>query len=176
MTYDPRRLEEVCQLVEQLFANLDTLPYHTILGVPRNAHPDQIRGAFYLRAELLHPDRFYNLEDGKLKDKVYEVYKRVAEAYRVLENPETRQLYEEGLKRKQFRLVLKDREGLVKAPDEGITNLQAKRFFRLGLDCLRGGDLKSAKLNFGLAASMEPKNAVIEEQQREVERQAGEKK
>ena len=65
---------------------------------------------------------------------------------------------------------------LVKAPDEGITNLQAKRFFRLGLDCLRGGDLKGAKLNFGLAASMEPKNPVIEDQLREVERQAGEKK
>jgi DnaJ-class molecular chaperone len=157
-------------LVEDLYQHLERIPYYTILGVPRNADTDTIREAFYRRAETLHPDRFYNLADTALRTKIYEVYKRVAEAYRVLEDDASRKLYDEGLRHGQYRLIRQEREGVnLKQPDEGITNLQAKRFFRLGLDCLRAGDLKGARLNFGFAANMEPANTVIAAQIRDVD-------
>jgi curved DNA-binding protein CbpA len=166
--------ERVRVLVEEMYEGLDVLPYYILLGVARDSNCDQIRDAFYHRAEVLHPDRFFNLADEALRTKIYEVYKRIAEAYRVLENPEARKEYDEGLAQGRVRYVKEEREGLnLKQPDEGIENLQAKRFFRLGLDALNAGDLKGARLNFGFALSMEPQSAVVKEQIREVDRKLG---
>jgi curved DNA-binding protein CbpA len=169
--------EEVRALVEELFAGLDRLPYCTILGVARDATAVAIQEAFYRRAEKLHPDRFYNLSDLELRNQIYEVYKRVAEAYRVLNDPAARKEYDEGLARGQVRLVRQEREGLnLKQPDEGIESPQAKRFYRLALDALRAKDLKGAHMNFTFALSMEPGNAIIQEQVAELEKKLGIKK
>jgi len=166
--------EAVRTLVEQLFENLERVSYYTILGVSRTAAGVEIQEAFYQRAENLHPDRFYSLSDLELRNKIYEVYKRVAEAYRVLGTPQTRRDYDEGLRRGQVRLVRQEREGVnLKQPDEGIAHPQAKRFFRLGLDALRANDLKGAHLNFGFALSMEPGNEQIKARVAELEQKLG---
>ncbi|MBI5477390.1 MAG: J domain-containing protein [Deltaproteobacteria bacterium] len=169
--------EEVRALVEELFAGLDHLPYYAFLGITPGATPGHIQEAFYRRAEKLHPDRFFNLSDLELRNQIYEVYKRVAEAYRVLESPAARKEYDEGLARGQFRLIRQEREGLnLKQPDEGIESPQAKRFFRLGLDALHAKDLKGAHMNFTFALSMEPGNAVIKAQVADLEAKLGLKK
>jgi len=156
---------EIRTLVEELFAGLERCSYYDFLGVAPAATAQQIQDAFYLRAEKLHPDRFFNLSDLELRNRIYEVYKRVAEAYRVLENPAARKEYDEGLAQGQFRLIRQEREGLnLKQPDEGIESPQAKRFFRLGLDALHAKDLKGAHMNFTFALSMEPGNATIKAQ------------
>jgi DnaJ-class molecular chaperone len=164
--------EQVRALVEELYGELDRVPYYTLLGISRHARGDAVRNAFYRRAEMLHPDRFYSLDDAALRTKIYEVYKRIAEGYRVLDDPASRTLYDEGLAKGQVRLKREERAGVnLKQPDEGVTNLQAKRFFRLGLDCRRAGDLRGARLNFGLALNMEPQNPVIQAQLAEVDAQ-----
>jgi DnaJ-class molecular chaperone len=166
--------EEVRPLVEGLFSHLDDESYYTFLGITPRATPGHIQEAFYRRAEKLHPDRFYNLSDLELRNKIYEVYKRVAEAYRVLENPAARKSYDEGLAQGRNRMIVQEREGArLKAPDEGIESPQAKRFFRMGLDSLRANDLKGALLNFNFALSMEPGNATIKAQVAEVEAKLG---
>jgi DnaJ-class molecular chaperone len=168
---------EVRALVEDLFAGLDQRSYYDFLGVAPGATAQQIQDAFYLRAERLHPDRFFNLSDLELRNKIYEVYKRVAEAYRVLESPAARKEYDEGLAKGLVRLLRQEREGLnLKQPDEGIANPQAKRFFRLGLDALHAKDLKGAHMNFTFALSMEPGNAVIQQHVADLEQKLGIKK
>ena len=168
---------EIRTLVEELFAGLERRSYYDFLGVPRGATAQQIQDAFYVRAEKLHPDRFFNLSDLELRNKIYEVYKRVAEAYRVLESPAARKEYDEGLAQGQVRLLKQEREGLnLKQPDEGIAHPQAKRFFRLGLDALHAKDLKGAYMNFGFALSMEPDNKIIQQHVADLEQKLGIKK
>jgi curved DNA-binding protein CbpA len=169
--------EEVRPLVEELFAGLDLLSYYAFLGVTPQATAGHIQEAFYRRAEKLHPDRFFNLSDLELRNQIYEVYKRVAEAYRVLGDAAARKEYDEGLGQGQFRLIRQDREGVnLKQPDEGIESPQAKRFFRLGLDALHARDLKGAHMNFTFALSMEPANATIKAQVADLEAKLGLKK
>src|SRR6476646_6299911 len=61
--------------------------YYELLGVPRDADDAQIKKAFRALARKLHPDVS---EDPDAEER----FKEVAEAYEVLSNRETRQLYD----------------------------------------------------------------------------------
>jgi molecular chaperone DnaJ len=61
--------------------------YYEVLGIPRDADEGQIKKAFRRLARELHPD--VNAEPD-----AQERFREVAEAYEVLSNPETRQLYD----------------------------------------------------------------------------------
>ncbi len=64
--------------------------YYAILGVPRDATPEQIKKAYRRLARELHPD----VADG---DGSAEKFKDVSRAYEVLSNPEKRQMYDAGV-------------------------------------------------------------------------------
>ena len=65
--------------------------YYQILGVPRDATPDEIKSAFRHLSLELHPDRTQN------DPECTEDYKIVMEAYETLSNPEVRHAYDEAL-------------------------------------------------------------------------------
>ncbi len=71
--------------------------YYAILGVPRNASPEEIKKAYRRLALQYHPDR--NPGDKAAEEK----FKEITEAYSVLIDPEKRALYDqyglEGLRR-----------------------------------------------------------------------------
>jgi molecular chaperone DnaJ len=75
---------------------MTTQDYYAVLGVQRNAAPDDIKKAYRKLALQYHPDR--NPGDKAAEDK----FKEASEAYQVLSDPEKRQLYDrygmEGLK------------------------------------------------------------------------------
>jgi molecular chaperone DnaJ len=62
--------------------------YYEILGVPRDADDETIKKAFRRLARELHPD--VNPDDPSAEER----FKEVAEAYKVLSEPDTRQLYD----------------------------------------------------------------------------------
>lgn len=64
--------------------------YYALLGVPRNASPDQIRRAYREAALLLHPDRTTDPEDTEL-------FIAVGKAHETLIDPELRVKYDEQL-------------------------------------------------------------------------------
>lgn len=70
--------------------------YYEILGVSREMGADELKKAYRQKAMEYHPDR--NPEDGGAEEK----FKEAAEAYEVLKDPQTRQIYDtyghEGLK------------------------------------------------------------------------------
>ena len=74
--------------------------YYELLGVPRDAGPDEIKRAFRKLARELHPD-VSDAPDSELR------FREVVEAYEVLSNSERRQLYDRfghaGLRSGGFR-------------------------------------------------------------------------
>ena len=61
--------------------------YYELLGVARDADEQEIKKAFRALARRLHPD-VSEEADAELR------FREVSEAYEVLSNPETRQLYD----------------------------------------------------------------------------------
>lgn len=70
---------------------MDTMStdYYEILGVPRDASPEQIKKAYRQKAMKLHPD-------VATESDAAEKFKRVAEAYEVLGDAKKRDLYDRG--------------------------------------------------------------------------------
>ena len=63
--------------------------YYQILGVPRDATPEQIKKAYRQLAMKLHPDVAQEPDAA-------ERFKSVAEAYEVLQDPKKRDIYDRG--------------------------------------------------------------------------------
>ena len=64
--------------------------YYTLLKIPRNATPEQIRRAFREAALRLHPDK--NVQMGET-----ELFLDVSKAYEILIDPDLREAYDEEL-------------------------------------------------------------------------------
>jgi len=141
--------------VDQIHRDLDRYNYYELLNLPAAAGYDDIRRAFHRMARTLHPDRYHKAADASMRDKVYVIYKRIAEGYRVLMDHEARREYDEGLSKGNKRLVKTDRpQKVLKQTGSDIEPPQARKFFILGKDAERRGDKKSARMNYKFAQDL----------------------
>src|SRR5262249_30250878 len=115
---------ETRRLLDSLFDNLDRVDYYTVLGVVRDADAESIRKAFYERAEIMHPDRHYHIVDSDLREKLYLVYKRVSEAYRVLATGDARREYDQQLANGKLRYAPDTLKDIPKDPEFTIKQLR----------------------------------------------------
>ena len=72
--------------------------HYTLLGVPRNASPDQLRRAYREAAQRLHPDK--NVAVGET-----ELFLDVGRAYETLIDPEARAAYDAELEEAESKLT-----------------------------------------------------------------------
>jgi curved DNA-binding protein CbpA len=70
-------------------------PYE-ILGVPRDATPDQIRRAYLLKVKQSHPDNFDQVKQRARWEQANEQLKELNEAYSILKNQDTRAHHDSG--------------------------------------------------------------------------------
>src|SRR5689334_10781639 len=77
--------------------------YYEILGVLDLADATAIKAAFHDLAAAFHPDVYAEADDDVL-DVARAVFRRVAESYRVLSDPELRSKYDLALSRGYLRL------------------------------------------------------------------------
>ena len=153
---------------------LASLDYYQVLKVDRKAPLPEIKKAFFRESQALHPDRYYSSQDQELKDAVMTVYKRVAEAYAVLRDPDLRPKYDQQLtgpdaaKRLTREVGGGAAAGAVPA-DPKAKNPQAQKYLQLGLMAFRKGDFAGAEMNLQFALKFEPGNDGIAKKLKEAQ-------
>lgn len=152
------RRAAIASFVERAHAALDRVDYYRLLGVSSAADEQTIRAAYYKLAASLHPD-IHGLEvDPTYRAKLTTVFSRVVEAYKVLSDKGLRDRYDRQLAGGNLRMSM----GVEVEPARPeIADANALRFYKLGLTALETGDTKAALMNFRLALSVAPDNAVI---------------
>jgi curved DNA-binding protein CbpA len=83
--------------------SLESMSYYEILRVSPDASPTEIQQAFHELSLRCHPDRF--VEEGPaVSAAAAAVFKRAAEAYRILRSPRFRARYDAELNRGKLKL------------------------------------------------------------------------
>jgi CheY-like chemotaxis protein len=159
-----KRLIRRVQHVHQL---LDELDYYQLLGIDNDATTEQLRAAYFDLSLEFHPDRFFLLRSGDLKEKIYAIFRRVSEAYAVLSDDRRRAAYD---------LVLHERRGKRVAtsepPSADVTRSDlrvdiptqvpnARRFAQLAQTAVKSDDLDGARLYLAFALAQDPGNAAL---------------
>jgi curved DNA-binding protein CbpA len=153
---------------------LDQADYLALLDLPDSgdASDEQLRDAFHLFAERFHPDAYQGAPDD-VREAATSVFRRGAEAYRVLRDPELRKRYLEQLAGGALRLTP---EEIARAPrvkptsaKEAAKTAAAANFGARADELLAAGDLKKARLQLQLATMKEPDNEDLAEMLGDVE-------
>jgi curved DNA-binding protein CbpA len=143
---------------------LDQLDYYTLLGAHAAATADELRAAFHAFARRYHPDRHAAAGEETMA-RAARIYRRGAEAYRVLSDPELRRRYDAQLARGKVRFDPEDApECRPQRSASGAVVLRspaARPFYLKAEQALRTGDLKQARLNLQLALRHEGDNAAL---------------
>lgn len=158
--------------------SLDAMSYYDIFRVPPGATADAIRDGFHAFAESFHPDAHLG-RSPRERAAIAHVFKRGAEAYRVLSDPRLRARYDEalagGILRPESIVVEADdaRRSLAPAgPARLIDKVRApgaRPFVLRAEELLKKGDPKQAKLQLVMAMHMDAKNPALEAFARELD-------
>lgn len=164
--------------VQQVHGMLEQLDHYQLLGVEPEASPEQIRAAYFDLSLEFHPDRFFLLRSGEVKEKIYAVFRRVTEAYGVLADPLQRAEYDQRMGFRKKRAVLELVAPPIPQPpaiaDPALTgpskeldldipteSKEARRFVNLAESAVRTEELDDARLFLTLALAYEPDSAAI---------------
>ncbi|MBX3247325.1 MAG: DnaJ domain-containing protein [Myxococcales bacterium] len=155
---------------------LDELDYYTLLGVSAAASADELRSAFHRFALKYHPDNHSGGDDARLA-RATQIFRRGAEAYRVLSSPETRRRYDDALSRGERRLR-SEPEPSVRRPASGTqtVNRKAHPFYKKAEQLIGAGDWANAKLQLKIAAQHDPESDLVKAKLAIVEAQLAAKK
>lgn len=86
--------KRLIQRIRTLYAALDSADHYQLLGISPGVDDARVHSAWFDLSLELHPDRFFLLRSGELKEKIYAIYRRAAEAHQVLGDPERRAEYD----------------------------------------------------------------------------------
>lgn len=163
---------------------LEQLDYYDLLQVDERANADEVRRAFHVFAAKFHPDRFAGAPAEKV-ERALTIYRRGAEAYRVLSDMELRRRYDEQRLRGKLRFDPEETApsptippGVLASAASGPVQVRSHKawpFAQKAWDAYKKMDWRTARLNFKLAIQHEPDNALLEARLAEVERKIREK-
>ena len=165
--------------LDALLAAMETQDYFQILKVEKSANPMEIKRAFYRGSRDYHPDRYYQLADPWLKEKIIRVYKRMTEAYYVLRDDAKRDRYiadiegPDRAKRLRFTEVAETETKIAakKQAEEQIgTTPKGRQFYTAGLAEMEAQRWSAAERSLKMAVTYEPSNARYKEKLAEVQR------
>ena len=139
--------------------------YYQLLRIETDATPARIKAAFRAFALEFHPDEVDDDEGAECRAKADAIFRRGAEAYRVLSIANTRTRYDEGLTRGELRLV--EVQTRVKPKPRTLEDIaltpKGKAHARKADQLLSIGDFDRARSPLGSACQEEPDNAELRE-------------
>jgi len=144
--------------------HLEELDYYQLLEIGGGASAATIKEAYFRCSMELHPDRFLQLEDEALRAQIYEVFKRMTEAFKVLINPEARSQYDALLaSERASNLRYLDRPRIVTSedPTSDAATPAGKKYLHFANLAGAEGNLRSARMYLTLALRCEPHNAAL---------------
>lgn len=148
---------------------LDQASYYELLGLLEIADESAIKAAFHAFALAFHPDRHGGASEEEL-GLVRRVFRRGAEAYRVLMDPPLRAKYDLALARGHLRLQAGELPQGLPLGASDVTTLEelcrqpaSRLHARRADDHLTAGDLEAAKRELKLALYLDGANPALEE-------------
>jgi len=150
---------ELRDWIADRYRALEGTDYYRLLGVGRDAGPDDVKVSYYRLAERLHPDRYGDGLDDEARRMLVGLYSRVVEAYRVLTDARKRGEYDRLLEKGKLRWSAEDVPR--KDPESEIQSASARRFYKLGRAALLSGDLRNAIMNLRFALDVEPGSELV---------------
>lgn len=153
---------------------LDHADYLALLDLPSDgsATDDEIRDAFHVFAERFHPDAYQGAPED-VREAATAVFRRGAEAYRVLRSPQLRERYYRLLDEGTLRLAPEDLARTAREKPKTVTEAArtaaAATFAARADELISAGDLKKARLQLQLATMKEPENDDLADMLREIE-------
>jgi DnaJ-class molecular chaperone len=152
---DKSALGEWEKKIQRAFEALEASDYYKVLSVPHDAGMETIRRAYYTRAQQLHPDRVRHFGEP-VRSQAVAIFKRVAEAYQTLSDPELRRAYDQALEEGRKRLIVSDRLVLKpKTEFDFLTTEAGKNYYVAAKEAVAKGNGSAAKLNIRLAIQYE---------------------
>ena len=140
---------ELQRIVAERLPTIDTQDLFEVLGVPRTATADQIKGAYLEAARRFHPDRLASLGLVHLKPDVERIFRRVSEAQATLLPEAERQKYLAQL----ANPVSKEDAA---AHQQALSLLQAEMSFSRGKHLLKKNELSAALTDFEASLAAAP--------------------
>jgi curved DNA-binding protein CbpA len=159
---------------------LDDLTYYVLLGAPKDAGPDGVKLAFHAFAEAFHPDA-HAARPPDEREALGRIFRRGAEAYRILSNPDLRAGYDQSLAEGVGAAVASRRSSMPPAKssppgpkrlEDSVRTPSARPFARRAEELAKSGDFKQAKLQLTMARHYEPNNEALERFLKELEARA----
>ncbi|MET0341760.1 MAG: DnaJ domain-containing protein [Polyangiales bacterium] len=145
---------------------LEQLDYYDLLELDEGVNADEVRRAFHRFAAKYHPDKWVQRgADAKTVERAAEIYRRGAEAYKVLTHPQHRRSYDAQRAQGQRRF---DPNAEPPAPPARsgswpvkVKSPLARPFATKAEQAYKAGDFGTAKVNLRMALSKDPGNAQI---------------
>lgn len=136
------------QKILSAFEAAKTQDYYEILGIRRDANPDEIKRVYFKLAKDYHPDRHIGSEMEELREELDTLFHQITEAYDTLVHEDKRREYD-------FKIATQKVGVRQETETAGITTNPEGRA-RLGLQALKKGSLKTAAFYFELAIRAAP--------------------
>jgi DnaJ-class molecular chaperone len=150
---------------------LDQLDYYTLLQVDPAASADEVRRAFHRFALKYHPDNHLGGGPERLA-RANQIYRRGAEAYRVLLDPAARRAYDAQLAEGRLRYVPEGggagESRRPAAPGRAMAP-KARPLFTRAQEDLKAGRIAQARLSLQIALGHDPENEALRALLAEVE-------
>jgi len=141
----PGEEEAFVRKVDFLYSRLGDLSLRELLELRDDkAGPEAVKKNYYRLAKEFHPDRYFNITDKSVKEKLAAIFAALTSAYNLLRSG----------KQECF-----DSIGDAMAPVRADDSLRAEEQFRRGVEEFKKGNFWGAADNFRWASKMKPDNA-----------------
>ena len=151
--------------LDRVLAAIPGWSYYQLLRIETGSAPARVKAAFQAFALEFHPDEVEDHEPLACREKAEAIFRRGAEAYRVLNSAATRAVYDDGLRRGELRLMevaAKPRPKPRTLEDLAATP-KGKAHARKADQLLSIGDFDRARSPLTSACQEEPDNADLKE-------------